>query len=642
MPAAGGQYESLLSISTPLGPDILRPVSFHAQEQIGAPFHFAADLVSTERTIEADRLLFQPVCVTVSRENSPDRYFHGIVRAFVAQGEVERQHYAYAMEIVPKLWFLSQTEDCRIFQKLTTKDIVTKLLGEGGISDYRFSIQGEQPQLPYVTQFNESDLAFATRLMQEAGWFYFFEHTQQAHKLIVADDNAVFRAIPDAQMRVERAGNRPGSLTAWRAIDSTVHGKVTLLDYDPAKPSSPPSGNQTTTLKTKGSAQRDVFRWPARDLTSSAASARALRQLEAAEARASLREGTGENQEFVPGGKFKLELDPLTGQGGTEFVIRSVSHAASDTAWVTGASARRLDYRNNFTAFPVRTKWREPETVPRPRMVGVHTALVLAPRGEEIYADAMGRVKVRFFWDHRKDSTDQTECWVRVLQPWTGRNSEWGWHHIPREGTEVAVSFMDGDPDRPVVIGCFYNDTTKPVFNPTTDSKTKTGLRTRSSLKGGAEAFSELSFDDKMGHELVFLHAQKDLTVEVENDQNLRVDNCRIVHVKMDETVTIDGKQAITVKGDQSLEVKQGNISTKADLGTISIEAQQSITLKCGASTIKIEPAAITLDSPQITLKGGMTVTIKGGLSLALEGGLNSSLKGGVMLGLKGGIMMLN
>jgi type VI secretion system secreted protein VgrG len=291
-------------------------------------------------------------------------------------------------------------------------------------------------------------------------------------------------------------------------------------------------------------------------------------------------------------------------------------------------------------------------------MVGIHTAVVIGPDGQEIFTDKYGRIQVRFVWDHRQDAKPQQDiCWVRVIQPWSGSEtgSDWGWHHLPRIGTEVAVSFMDGDPDRPVVVGCFYNGVSMPLFDLSgRDSWTKSGFRSRSATsaaKGGGSNFSEFSFDDKTGSELVFLHAEKDLQTEVENNQTLKVDNCRSVTVTKNETIDIGKAQTVTIGAGRSVTVKDkddtltistgnltvttslGNISAKADAGAVTIEAMQSITLKCGQSTLTIDPTGITLE--------GMMMTIKGDVTVSLEG-LTTTVKGDAMLTLKGAIMMLN
>ncbi len=644
---AAGQIDTLLSMTTPLGPDdVLHPIGLRATEAISAPFAFTVTMVSTRPTIDADSLLYLPVCITLRRPPATDRHFHGIVRHLAAVGLPSRDHWTYVAEIVPRMWFMGQTADCRIFQQKTVGDILHTLFSENGVTDVKFKIYGDKPVREYVTQFNETDLDFASRLMEEAGYFYFFEHTASAHTIVVTDRNQAFTALDQPTHHVVNAGTNAEVLNGWHKLNATAHGKVTLLDYDPEKPSTLPSGQDSTTVKTSGASLRDVFSWPARTLKTEEASRIARLRIEAAEAFAGLFEGTGYDQAFLPGGKFTISRDPFDELRNTEYVIRSVAHQAHDETWLTGGG--EPSYSNSFTAAPSRVPWRQPLATPRPIMAGIYAAVVLGNSGEEIHSERLARVKVRFFWDHRSDATADQACWVRVMQPWSGNS--WGWQHLPRVGTEVAVAFMNGDPDGPVIVGGFYNGDMRPVF-PVPDEQTKSGIRTRSTTQGGTPDFSEFSFNDKKGSELVFLHAQKDLTTEVEHDQTLKVDNCRIVTIKQDETVDIGNNQSIKVKanrtveitqGDDTLAVKAGNLThtvlqdyaVKSNTGNVTIEALQSIVLKVGeTSSIKIDPMGVTIN--------GMVVKVQGQMSLQLQG-LMSQLGGDAMLTLKGGIMMLN
>ncbi len=431
---------------------------------------------------------------------------------------------------------------------------------------------------------------------------------------------------------------------------------------------------RSTTLRTAGVSQRDDFRWPALTFDNGTVSDRANRQVEAAEASASLFEGATRFGKLVPGGKFKIESKPSPGPYDDTYVLRSVFHQASDETWLNQNVA--ASYTNHFTAFPASVTWRQPLATPRPRMEGIHTALVMGPQstkdseirsqdGEEIYTDDLARVKVRFYWDHRREATGGDAIWARVIQPWAGKG--WGAQFIPRVGTEVAVAFVDGDPDRPIVVGGLYNGRDTPIYSK--DDKTKLGIRSRSTPKGGSSEFNEFTFDDKKGNELVYTQAQKDLKTYVKNDQTLTIDNCRIVTVKKDETVDIQNNQTIKVKQDHSLtvtngnrsidvqqgndslsvdqgnhdvkiamgnhttDVKMGNVSLKADLGQISNEALQSIELKVGESSI-------TIDQMGVTIKG-MMISIEGQIQTQLKG-LMTQVNADAMLQIQGAITMIN
>ncbi len=643
--AEAGSNQRLLSLQTALGQDVLQPVSFHAEEAISAPFVVTVETVSDRPAIDPDTVLYQPACLKVRHGSGDPRILHGFVRAFSATGQPARGRFSYTLTIVPKLWFMGQTVDCRIFPNKSIADILTTICGDAG-QTLSLKIYGDKPVKPYVTQYNETDIAFLSRLAEEAGYFYYFTHAESDHTLVVTDQNQGFPQSPKPTMHVVHEGAGTDVLTQWHKVGSTAHSKYRLRDYDPVKPNTLPDGQQQTKLSTAGQPVRDAFQWPALATTQDEASSQARLRMEAAEAEANLFEALGEHHLFAPGSRFTVERDPFDDRAGVEYVVRSLSHNGQDHSWITGESG--ASYANRITAFPVETVWRDKLVTPRPAMAGIHSAIVLGGSGEEIHADEYGRVKVRFFWDHREDATADSACWVRVVQPWAGNT--WGWQHLPRVGTEVAVAFLDGDPDRPVVIGGFYNGQMMPVF-PIPDEQTKSGFRSRSSTQGSTSTFSELSFDDKRGAEKVYLHAEKDMTVEVEHDQTITIDNNRSLTVKQKETVEVDDSQTITVKngrtttieaaGDQltvknggiTITASQGDISIKASMGGITLEAMNSIELKVGANSVKIDQSGVTVSATQIKLSGQAMVQVEGPMTKINADG---------MMMLKGGIMMLN
>jgi type VI secretion system secreted protein VgrG len=661
---------ALMAMTSALpGTDTLIPISLSAHEAISRPFQFDVTAVCLRGKIDPNQLLDRPACVIlqntwVSRTAEAVRYFHGIVRSVRAEGEVSTNLSSspaelYRLALVPRLWFLGQTVDCRVYQQKSAGDILQAMFQDAGLTD--FSGPPQSAKRDYTVQFNESDLQFASRLMEEEGWFYFFQHTAQKHTLVIANQNTAFTAIPQAQLFILGTGSSlPDGYTddTFRLADfnragETVRGKMTFRDYDPQNPDTLLESEQPTVLKTGGATQRDHFRWPAVSFDNGVVKDRTKWEMEAAEAAASLYDGASQFGGLVAGGKFSIASKPSSPYDGS-YVVRSISHHASDDTWLTANG--HAAYSNQFVAFPVAVTWRQPLITPRPRMEGVHTALVMGPQsskgadiksqdGQEIYTDPMGRVKVRFYWDWRGESTGDGSVWARVIQPWAGKG--WGAQFTPRVGTEVAVAFVDGDPDRPIVIGGLYNGRDTPIY--AVADATKSGIRTRSSLKGATKQFSELTFDDKSGSELIFMHAEKDLFTEIENNQTLTVDNCRIVTVKKDETVNIQNNQTITVTQDRSVTVSQGNstftvsqgnhsetvsqgnrtetvtqgnYTINVNAGQMSTQAMQSLELTVGQSSIKLTPQGVTISGAQISLTGQMQGSFDGGMQLALKGGM--------------------
>jgi type VI secretion system secreted protein VgrG len=679
---------ALMSMTTTLGTaDALIPTYLTADEEISQLFSYEILAVSQTGVIDPDKILNTAVCVTLRDANGPVRYFHGIVQAVRSNGVLRGSKTAedfesYTLTVVPRLWFLNQTLDCRVYQAKTVQDILTAVFTDAGLTDVTFSVTGGAAR-PYTVQFNETDYMFVLRLMEEEGWFYYFVHTDSKHTLTITDKNTTFADIPNATLNFAVDDGDVAGIQDWKIPVATAIGSFATGDYDPENPGTKLYNLQKTVLKTPGAATRDVYRWPALTPTASVVESRATFEMEAAEALTALFLGASHFGGLVPGAKFTLTNAPAGPDDGA-FVIRSVRHAIEDSTWISNDGT--VSYRNRFEAFKAAQNWRQPIATPRPRMDGIHSALVMGSQSDaggaikmqdgqvEIYTDDLARVKVRFYWDWRAEATGGASIWARVIQPWAGNG--WGTQFIPRVGTEVAVAFVDGDPDRPIVIGGLYNGVSTPIY--AVADKTKTGIRTRSSLSGDTSKFSELTFDDKAGSELLFIHAEKDMTTEVEHDETLTVDNCRVVTVKADESITVQGKQTITVtkdhvfevtqgkyartidKGDSTftvstgnvtetiskgnyamdvamgnhdLKVDKGNLSVKAAMGTISMEAMQSITLKVGSNSLVIDMTGVTIKGTMITVAGDAMATLKSPLT---------TVKGDGMLTLKGGIAMVN
>jgi type VI secretion system secreted protein VgrG len=589
----------LLLLTSPLGDDrlpvqqgTLHAIALAATEQLSAPFEIELVVVSTRRAVDPNELLYKPVAVTVRRKDGTDRVFHGIVRRMDAVGLEQRSRWQYRLEVVPRLWFLSQTVDCRIFQQKTTVQILRELFSEHRVEPVEFRIFGSSPVRPYTTQYNETDLAFAQRIMQETGYFYFFEHSASKHTLVVTDRNQAFKPMQRPLHRVIQLGDNVDIFDAWHESLATAHGHVKTQDYDPEKPKRPVSGEQATRLRTAGASDRQVYRWPAMTVDNKVAADRARFQIEAAEAVASLRGGHGYDPHLCPGFRFTLATDPCTGAKGVAHVIHSTRHTATDETWLGGTNPPEFDCA--FSCFLQSTTWRDALSLPRPAMAGIFSGIVLGEPGEEIHADPLARIKVQPLFDHRKDTTAAKSVFIRVLHAWSG--DKWGWQHLPRVGTEVGISFMNGDPDNPVVVGCFYHQEMPPVF-PVPAEQTKQGFRSRSTPNGGTQDYNELSFDDKKGSEVVLLHAQKDHKVEVEHDQNATIGN--------DQTARVSNNRTVTTELNDRLTSNLGEISITANAGVVTITSAISIILRSAESTVTITPADVNIVTPVFSVEAG-------------------------------------
>lgn len=575
----------LLFLSSPLGDDTvpnqggtLHATKMIAEEQLSRPFEVQLEVVSTNQAVEPNQLLHKPVTITVHLNDAPDRYISGLVRRFENLEVAQRDRWYYRLEVVPALWFLSQAVDCRIFQHLTTVEILERLFSEQGVEPVDFRIFGPQQEREYTTQFNETDLDFVHRLLQEAGYFYFFEHRSSGTTLVIADRNEAFQPMQRPLHRVNVYGTNTDVLDGWETSERTTYGRVRLQDYDPEKPAYPVTGDDTTVLGAAGAPKRDVFRWPAMTTSNEIAGDRARFRMQAGEASASLCRGSGHNPLFAPGLCFELECDPSSFAENVPYVVHGTRQVAVDTLWF--ANDGPSSWRTEFSCFPRSTPWRDELSMPRPAMSGIYSGIVLGEGGEEIHADRLGRIKVRPLFDHREDTVASMAIWVRILNAWSGHR--WGWQHLPRVGTEVGLSFMNGDPDNPVVVGCFYNADMMPVFEIPAE-QTIQGFRSRSTLKGNEQQYSQLSFDDRIEREMVLLHAQKDYRVEVENNKTVTARN-------------------------------------------VLIEAAESITLVVGGTTLKLTKDVMTLDSSGLILLnavGDVNVDAVGAVTIEAGGEVN-------------------
>jgi type VI secretion system secreted protein VgrG len=630
------QEPRLLEISSPLGPGVLTLRRLSVQEEIGRPFTLAAEVVSENLDIEAKALIGQPITCKVKVKHTAARYFHGIVRSFSRLGPYGRGLAAYRIEAAPRLWQLSRTGDCRIFQEVKARDIVTTVLGEAQAVPVRWGGSVPSEVRTYCVQFNETDLDFVQRLFDEMGCGYFFEHKDGDHTLVVCGANSDYPLVPGDPQVVRNDPDMHGALTHWRPVSSLQPGKVAAEDFDGLKPSTLLSKNAPTVLRTPDASRYEIFRWPSGQAVRPEGDL-AKRGMEGFEAGADQVTATGNDPTIFAGGRLKVRpgLDapqPVT------WLVSSATHEAFDETHLSGGGVS--GYSNSIVLIAGDRPWRPPAPRPRPPMLGVHSAIVTGPSGEEIHCDEYGRVKVHFLWDRAGKKDDTASCWVRVAQSFSGK---WGgsWT-LPRVGDEVLVAFVDGDPDRPVVIGSVYNAEQKPIYA-LPANKTQSGFKTKSSKGGGASNFNELRFEDKRGSEEIHVQAERDMTLLIKRNrrEDVWVNRTETVGGKHTETVTEDRTATIT-KGNESLTVKMGkmdtlvemgNITTKASLGKIEIEAMQSITLKVGMSKIHMTPTSISIESLQIDVKAQLALNSEG---------LMATHKAGAIMTIKGGLVLIN
>ncbi|WP_421988714.1 type VI secretion system Vgr family protein [Roseococcus sp.] len=628
--------ERLLEIASPLGADklILRRLS--VQEAIGRPFALTAEVISPEMDIQPAELIGKAVTCTIRIEHVPARQFHGIVRGFSRIGAFGRGLAAYRLEVVPNFWHLSRTADCRIFQEKSVKDIVSAVLGDAGVTPVRWG--GGVPTAPrtYCVQFNESDLDFTQRMLDETGCGYFFEHKDNQHTLVICGANSDYPLVGGQTQVVRPHADQVGALVDWRPVSALQPGKVVGEDFDGLKPGTLLKKQTGTILGTPNAASYEIYRWPSGQTVRPEGDLAKL-GMETYETGADRVSATGNDPTLFAGGRVKVQPG-IDETSAVTWLIASMRHEAFDETHLSGGGAS--GYSNNMVLTGADRPWRPSEPRPRPPMLGVHSAIVTGPSGEEIHCDEYGRIKVHFLWDRAGKTDDTSSCWVRVAQSFSGK---WGgsWT-LPRVGDEVLIAFENGDPDRPIAIGSVYNSEQKPIYA-LPANKTQSGFKTKSSKGGGAANFNELRFEDKKGSEEINIQAEKDMTLLIKNDRTETIKRHRTEIVdgkhtettKLDRTATVtQGNDKLTIDmGNLDRLVKMGNITEKASLGSIKYEAMQSITLTCGQSKIHMTPMSISIESLNIDVKASLMLNTTG---------LMATHKADAILTLKGGLVMIN
>lgn len=638
--------------------DNLLFVGMSADEALGELFRFELQFESEDADIDLTSLLGTPMTVALALEDGFERYFNGMVCEASQTGvaTVDTLVYAqYAVTLVPTPWLLEQIVDCRIFTSMTTPQIIQQLLEESGYTDVKNSLTGSYVARDYCVQYREDCLGFIHRLMEQEGIYYYFTHDSSKHTMVLADGVGAHAAV-DGFKKVPFAASAGGALSkaasiatfgAVRGVDAAT---FKLTDYNPLTPkasllsSQTSDGNQPTPTYS-------VFDFPGAHADASLGQHYASVRAEALTAARSGYHGSTEACAAEAGNLFTLsdysrsDLNQEYLLTATQIYLRGGGHASG--------SGENLEFRCQFRALASSIPFRKEIRTTKPKIVGLQTAIVTgSDTDEDIAVDQYGQVQVNFHWNMPDKPNAQCSCPVRVASPWAGKG--WGAVSLPRVGQEVVVSFLEGDPDRPLIIGSVYNAVnTVPYALP--DNKTQSGIVSRSLLGGTADA-NELRFEDKAGSEDFFIHAQKDMHEEVENDHVVTIDHDETVEVKNNQTLTVDNDQTETIKHNRSTTVQNDDSLTVTSNGSTSIgqkfslSAGTEIDLVCGAASITLKSSGeIDIKGVNITISGDATVKVAGqatvdigaGASVKVHSDATMDVEGGAMTTVKGAMLTL-
>ena len=632
------QDNRLIALKTPLGKDVLLLAGFSGQEAISRLFSFHLDLLAMSGPIDFTQIVGQNVTISVMQADSTLRYFNGMVSRFAQNGAdvvlTDAVFKRYQMEVVPWTWMLTRYADCKIFHNKKVGEIIQQVFSDRGFTDYELSLTGTYNPLEYCVQYRETDFNFISRLMEQNGIFYFFKHEDGKHTMYIADSSSAHEPCPGLETAGFDlvAGNleEVDVVNALNLEQELKSGKYTLTDYYFETPTASLEASEPTVHVVGGNSNFELFDYPGSYTTRGDGMTFAKRRMEEEEASHLVAHGSSVCRAFTTGYKFELKDHPQDSMNVT-YVLTEIQHVASVGGTYFGSGSGGASYTNQFTCIPATVPFRPARLTPKPFVQGPQTAVVVGKSQdqdssveddggstEDIWVDKYGRVVVLFPWDR----AGACSCRVRVSQEWAGQG--WGSITIPRIGQEVIVSFIEGDPDRPIITGRVYNaNQTVPYTLP--DNQTRSTFMTRSSTGGSSSTYNELRFEDKSGSEQIFLRGQKDLDTRMLNDSREWVGNNRSLIVTKD--------QMEQVKGDHHSQVTQ---NSNQKIGqNLSMQAGQNVYEKSGQNFS--HEAGVNID-----LKGGVNVTIEAGVTLTLKAGSNFVMIGPSGVTILGTMVMIN
>ena len=455
-------------------------------------------------------------------------------------------------------------------------DILKQVFRDRGFSDFDDRLKGEYRVWEYCVQYRETDFNFVSRLMEQEGIYYFFEHGKNSHTLVLADSYSAHASVPDYEKLPYyplAAGQRRerDHLFDWSISQQVQPGKFAITDYDFKSPKANLLAEDKT-ARDHALSGFEIYDYPGEYVAQAEGKQYVQVRNEEMHAQYEMARAAGDARGLVAGALFKLDNHPRDDQN-REYLIVSATYQLESDEYTPGGASAAEPFRIELSAMDAKTTFRPRRMTPKPMVQGPQTAVVVGKSGEEIWCDEFGRVKVKFHWDRYAAGDETSSCWVRVAQVWAG--AKWGSMHIPRMGQEVIVDFLEGDPDRPIITGRVYNGDNMPHYA-LPANQTRSGWMSRSTKGGGLDNFNEIRFEDKKGEEQMYIHAEKDRDIKVENDETLTVDRNRKKVVGNDEDTRIGNNRTENVGKDEDIKIGQDRMEDVARNETITIGADRT------------------------------------------------------------------
>ena len=634
-----------LAVSTALGKDKLLIQSLSLNESLGRLFQMEVELRGEDRDIKFEDIVGTAATVRLELPGGKGkRYFNGYVSRF-AQVEHQGSYAVYGATLVPWMWFLTRTADCRIFQKQRVPDIIEAVFKEHGFTDYKLKLTRTYREWEFCVQYRETDFNFVSRLMEHEGIYYYFEHADKAHTLVLADSLSAHDAYDGYETMIYRPPTsqqeeNAETITDWSVEQQVQPGQYALNDFNFTTPKASLLANANISRECS-QADYEVYDYPGEYEKRVQGEAYAKVRIQELQSQYEILRAETTVRGVAAGCTFTMKGNPRSDQN-REYLITGVSMQIKAGGFESGQARAGLFYECRFTAVPVDAKcpFRPQRITPKPLIQGPQTAIVVGPMGNEIHTEDHARVKVQFHWDRYGKFDENSSCWIRVSQPWAGKG--WGSMSTPRIGQEVIVEFLEGDPDRPIITGSVYNADQKPPY--AGGRGVVSGLKSQTH-KG--QGFNEISMDDTAGKEKMTVNAQYDHNTSVGNNQSNTIGNNRTTSVSVDDSETIGSNQKIkvgsnqetTVGSNQKLTVGADQTNSIGSNQETSVGASQKNTVgaaqteSIGSSRTTSVAAAdkLTVGGPQpLSVSGPVSITSGASIELSVGGSSIKISPGGI------------
>ncbi|HEY0712011.1 MAG TPA: type VI secretion system tip protein TssI/VgrG [Polyangia bacterium] len=607
-------------VTSPLGPEALELRRMTGHEELGRASFFELELLSNDGTIPLNKVLGKPMTVSLEVGEGTKRHFHGLVSRFSHVGNHGR-YALYRATLRPWIWFLTRTANCRIFQKMTAPDVIKQVCKDHGFTDIEDALTGSYREWEYLVQYRETDFNFICRLLEQEGIYFYFKHEESVHKLVLADGYSAHQPAPGydeipwfpPDARAERERDYIDTINVSQNVQT---GTFVIDDYDFERPKADLLA-KLAAPKEHDHAELEVFDYPGEYVQGSDGEAYVRTRLEGIQAQYEQVQGRGNARGLAVGALFSLTQYPREDQN-REYLVVAADYTLQNPEYESG-SGSGVTFGVSFTAIDSTVQYRTPAATPKPEVRGPQTAIVVGPKGEEIWTDKYGRVKVQFHWDRVGANNENSSCWVRVAQVWAG--SKWGGIHIPRIGQEVIVDFLEGDPDRPIITGRVYNADNMPPYD-LPGNATQSGIKSRSSKGGGPANFNEIRFEDKKGAEELYIHAEKTQTIIVEASESHSVGVDRSKSIGNNETVSVGVDRTETVGSNETISIGVDRTETVGSNETISIGANRTETVGANESVTVGGSRTMSIGAAETLSVGAKRTKSIGGAENVSIGGL--------------------